>query len=329
MRIWVKRSWVLLKVLMALGICVGIGLHFSRILNRPEFAHQEWSFHAWPLVASGLCYGLAHTIWGLFWWRLLRHQDVAISPGFALRAYFISQAGKYIPGKVWVLLIRVGMLGNVPKSTVAITAAYETLTTMAAGAIFAVCMAGLTGLGVPTLQNNLPILAGIAALPLGIWAFLKLAGRIARRAQGPDARPFPNPSLGLLLTGLLQASLGWCLLGLSLGLAVSAVVPDPPGITLSGWMHWSACIALAYVIGFVVLVSPGGLGPREYLLAVLLPVQAGSLTPGLDEASVVLIALALRMVWTIVEATIAAVCYLVPWFATWVPTQKEYCAHAE
>ena len=85
------------------------------------------------LAASGVLYLLAHTVWGLFWWRLLRSQGVAVSPAAAVRAYFVSQFGKYVPGKVWVIAIRVAMLGSSPgtRLVVGVTATYETLTSMA------------------------------------------------------------------------------------------------------------------------------------------------------------------------------------------------------
>ena len=60
----------------------------------------------------------------------------------------------------------------------------------------------------------------------------------------------------------------------------------------------------AYVIGFVILTAPGGLGVREFLLIRLLtPELVGVEDRGPEDARalVVLAVLALRLVWTTAE----------------------------
>jgi hypothetical protein len=142
--------------------------------------------------------------------------------------------------------------------------------------------------------------------------FLRLAGRIARAARGPDARPLPNPPARLLLSGLLQAAVGWCLLGVSLAAAVRAVHPDPPPPTAGEFARLLAAVAAAYVVGFVVLVSPGGLGPRDFLLKEFLAADFAGRMPGpAAEATAVVVALVLRLVWTAFEVVLAAGLYTV------------------
>jgi uncharacterized membrane protein YbhN (UPF0104 family) len=60
----------------------------------------------------------------------------------------------------------------------------------------------------------------------------------------------------------------------------------------------TAAVTLSYVVGFVVLVSPGGLGARE---AVLLHVLGGPVAA--------VVALVLRLVWTTFEVIAAGVLY--------------------
>jgi uncharacterized membrane protein YbhN (UPF0104 family) len=309
-----KRAWVAVKTVLALAIIVGVGVQFWRILNRPELADPPFALR-WPYLAlSGGLYLAAHIVWGTFWWQLLRSLGAGMPWPVALRAYFVSQFGKYVPGKVWVLLIRVGLLRptGVSPAVVAVTAGYETLTNMAAGAMLAASLVPLVGVGGTYVSGNTLLLVGIAALPAGAWLFIKIAGRIARRARGPDARPLPNPPVWLLLAGLLQAAVGWCLLGISLGAAVHGVHPEPPPPSAAGFVRLLAAVAAAYVVGFIVLVSPGGLGPREFLLKEFLAADfAGQLPDSTAEATAVVVALVLRLVWTVFEVMVAAGWYLV------------------
>ena len=81
------------------------------------------------LVPAGLLYLLAHCCWATFWVRLLHGQGIGLVVA-GLRAYFVSQFGKYVPGKAWVILMRVGMLrhdAHAHPIPVAVTATYETL----------------------------------------------------------------------------------------------------------------------------------------------------------------------------------------------------------
>ena len=68
-----------------------------------------------------------------------------------------------------------------------------------------------------------------------------------------------------------------------------------------------AATAVMYVAGFVVLVAPGGVGARELVLQqALTPVlrpEAGDAANGLAAV----IALVLRLVWTVAELTLIGV----------------------
>src|SRR5204862_133103 len=72
-----------------------------------------------------------------------------------------------------------------------------------------------------------------------------------------------------LATGLLTTGIGWGVQGLSVWAMLRAIVPAPPDLTPATWAQCTAGIAFANVAGFVVVVAPGGIGVREYLLSIL------------------------------------------------------------
>lgn len=303
-----KWVWVAVKSVLALAILIGVCRHFAAVLDRPEIRDRPFTLRPAYLLLASLLYLLAHCCWATFWVRLLRSQGVRVGWGIGVRAYFVSQFGKYIPGKAWVILMRIGLLrpfGGRPLP-VAVTATYETLTSMAAGALIGVMLLGSLGVLPQEVSGNVAFLVAVGGLPVALAVLNKLAVRQAAKSRSPDAPPLPSPPIGLLAQGLLQAALGWCLLGLSLGLTVRAVVPELPPRSGPGFTADLAAVALAYVVGFVVLVAPGGLGPREFVLQLLLaPRFSEALDPALAEAQAAIVALVLRLTWTAAEVTLA------------------------
>lgn len=307
-----KRSRLLLAVetALALGIVVGVVWYFANVLRKmPPVA---FSPRYELLVPAGLLYLLAHLCWASFWIRLLHSQGVHVSWGIGLRTYYISQFGKYIPGKVFVLVMRVGMLRHfhghpIP---VAVTATYETLTSMAAGALLGVLFLPALGVLPAEISANRAALFAVAALPLALAVLNKLAVRIAKKRRGPNARPLPAPSIFLLAQGLLHGAGGYCLLALSLGCAIRAVVPHPPAWSTEAYSVEMAAVALSYVAGFVIVVAPGGLGAREFVLAAALTPQfAAALDADAATGLAVVVALVVRLAWTVAELALGLLLY--------------------
>jgi uncharacterized membrane protein YbhN (UPF0104 family) len=307
-----KRVWLALKTAVALAILLAVGRNFVVTLSKPELAAFPFQLRFEFLVPAGLLYLLAHCCWGSFWVRLLHSQGVHVSWYTGLRAYFVSQFGKYVPGKAWVILMRIGMLRSVGGRplTVAVTATYETLSSMAAGALLGVLLLPWLVKLPGEVSGYVVALAAIAALPIALGLLNRLAVRVAQRSREPDAPPLPSPSVFLLAQGLLHGACGWCLLGVSLGLTIQAVAPVSASGGI-GFLGDVAAVALAYVVGFVMLWAPGGLGPREYVLKLLLaPRFESALDQPLADGLAVVIALMLRLTWTAAEVGLALTLYL-------------------
>lgn len=292
-----RHALFALKCLIAVGLIAGVAWQFAKLLGSPDLADHEFRLR-WPfLLAAGLLYLAAHTLWGTFWVQLLHSQNARVGWLTGIRAYFASQFGKYVPGKAWVILLRMGLLRGkaLSPTVVAVTATYETLTSMAAGAVAGVILLPWAGLDIELLSLKGFALLGLCLLPMALVALTVLARRIGSK----HAHSLTIPPVFLLARGLLQALVGWALLGLSLWCVVAGIEAEVPAFTTDGYLKCAAAAALSYVIGFVVLVSPGGLGARELILQQILggPVAA-------------VIALVLRLVWTTFEVIAAGGLYL-------------------
>lgn len=309
------RWWLVVKTVLAAVVIAAVGGQFARILAQPALNPYPFDLRVGYLLPAGVLYLMAHCCWGGFWVRLLRSEGVNVGLLVGLRAYFVSQYGKYVPGKAWVVFIRVAMLrgadGGRPLA-VGLTATYETLTSMAAGALLAAALLPQLGVLPEAISPGVGWVVALGLLPLALAVLNKLAARRVARLRGPGGAPLPSPSLWLLAQGLVHGGVGWLCLGACVALGLAAVTPGDPG-----WQpaeHFAAdlgAMALSYVAGFFVLVAPGGLGVRELLLqAALAPRFAPELGPEVAAGLGVVVALVLRLAWTLFEVLAALGLYV-------------------
>lgn len=332
-----RRWWPVGKVLLAVVILAAIGRQFARDL--PVVWQRSYDLN-W-LAAAGALYllGLAFSA---FYWRGLLVQ-VGQRPTWAavLRAYYIGHLGKYVPGKAWALFLRAGLAAGprVKAGYAGLTAFYEVLTTMAAGALLGAVLVLLllpdapsalewqalhrlvtTGSAAPALLGRGPLALVAVALfvPIAVPLLPPLFNRVAHRLSLPfrekDAAPLARLEARVLPEGLVLTTIGWALLGASTWAALRATAPALPWTwALAGRV--TAFMGIAYVIGFAVLVMPGGLGVRELFLTLLLaPELVRELGLGEEEArrTVLAAVVVLRVSWTVAELLTAAVVWWLP-----------------
>src|ERR1700676_4468124 len=135
-----SRLLAISKLLLALAIIVAVGRRFY--LDLLELDLSTLSVRPGWLILSGLFYVLCLGGSAGFWYHLL-HVFGQRPPLFTtVRAYYVGQLGKYVPGKAWALLLRSVLVRgpDVHMGIAAVTAFYEVMTTMAAGVLLAVCI---------------------------------------------------------------------------------------------------------------------------------------------------------------------------------------------
>ena len=317
-----------MKVVLFLAVLAGVGWYFLRILQHEELRKADpsrsparllWdglvSARPGGLAASAGLYLLGLSFWAGFWIGLLRYLGQRPSTAAAVRAYFVGQLGKYVPGKALALVIRATLVHGpgVRLGVAAQTALYETLTSMAAGAFVAVLLFSLTvsdSAGRGWLALGLLAVAGIPILP---GVFNRVVRKLSAPLLEPGAEPLPPLRPTTLAAGLVVTSGGWLFLGVSLWAMLQAVLPSPRGWDGETVARCTAFIGLAYVAGFLLLVAPGGLGVRDGILQQLL---AQELSHGLgrEEANfrALVAVLLLRLLWTAAEVIMAGAVWWLP-----------------
>ncbi len=303
-----------LKTLVKVIIFVLVAVMIHRTLSnsydefqQAEFDLQqvqvEYLFLSIILYACGLiCFAF---VWHLALQILGQHPTKTESLG----SYFISQLGKYVPGKALVVIIRSERIRS--KRTAlspAIVAVFiETLGMMAVGAILAGVLLVCSGYRSTDPQLiiiclGLALMAGIPSAPPVFRAIIRSLTK--NRVKGDLVNQVDNLTLSTMIPCWIVSAVGWVLLGASLYACLyslpNSIMLSPIGISQLGLII--ASVALAIVTGFVSLV-PGGAGVREYIMLTLLTANFGIVASSLA-------AILMRVIWLLSEVLFAAFFYI-------------------
>jgi uncharacterized membrane protein YbhN (UPF0104 family) len=252
--------------LLLVGQLVAAGILFYFIGR--TLAAQWAAFRAQPLearvnwlhiAASGALVLGAHSLLVQTWRLMLRSWGADMTFWTAARVWSVSNLGKYIPGKIWQVTAMAAMATRAGVSAVVSTgsALLSTIINIACG-IALVLIVGWRWIEIVLLAFAV---LGLLVLPFLVPRLNALAARMTGRLIA-----FEAPPTRIVLTAIIGNALAWLMYGVAFMWLVSGVLGESPG---SPWQY-IAVYAASYVIGYLVLFLPGGIGVREGVMAVLL-----------------------------------------------------------
>lgn len=272
---WVISTLVLVATLWFMGMQVRSAL--AELRSRPFTFHIEW------VIASTVFFAIGMTFISSSWYLVLQDRiraigiPLQISLAESVRTYLISQLGKYVPGKGFVLVLRYGMLQ--PKGAtlglLTLSTVFETFCCMASASLV-----GLLFLVLPTapalkeaLEETewflpMAILFAIGFSLVVSPPFFALLPRIFSLVV-PAAKRHADEWIkwSTYFNSLAWSSIGWLFLGVSFWSAVQAV--STQRLSIAEIPAFTAVFSVAYVAGFLSFI-PGQLGVREFILVVVL-----------------------------------------------------------
>jgi len=226
---------------------------------------------SWPGMAlSATCVLAGYAVLIAAWRLLMRTWRSPLGLLDAARIWFVSSLGKYVPGKLWSIGAMAVLAKEAGASPLAATgsAIIMQLVNIAAGfAVVAVAGAGELMDTHPSLRlaSWATLVATVAGLAFGpqllTWS-VRAATRLARRPT-PE---LPAISRGTLLVVFAANVLAWIAYGVAFGIFWTALLGRGGGISLAALAVYTA----SYLIGFLALFAPGGVGVRETVLIGLL-----------------------------------------------------------
>jgi hypothetical protein len=264
---------------------------WGELLRQPLPARVGWGWVATSMATFALAYLVLIQTWRTIvatWDRQLSFIDAA-------RIWLVSGLGRYVPGKLWAIAAMGAMAQRAGVSPVAATGSsiLNVVVNIAAG--FVVVMA--TGwrllafpyAGAPAIAVTIVVLA-VTLLMAVPWLTPQLL-RVAERVTGRSAvlgTP-PHRAIGYAVVGNVVA---WVLYGLAFQLLARALY----GTASGGLAAYVAVYALSYLVGYLALPAPAGVGVREASMITLMPAAGLASAP-----QAMILAIASRLVLIILD----------------------------
>lgn len=211
-----------------------------------------WLLASVPVALIGM------TLVGVPWRRSMRLLGASPRMGDTLVWYFLGQLGKYVPGSLWPIVGRseLARRGGVPRpaayGSVVLTlgATYLAAVLVVVGAL---PFAGENGLGGAWWVLLLLPLGIVALHPAVVGTGKRLVERVVRR---PIDVVIPSWRDSIEL--VVRHAPAWFVIATSTWCVARAFDPS------AGWAELVVPGVLSWVVGFVVVPAPGGLGVREF-----------------------------------------------------------------
>lgn len=257
--------WVRTGLLVVVLAFCGYGVY----VEWPQ-AHAALSRLHWYSVAGAALASVAGAGCLMLAWReLLADLGSRLPVLAAIRVMFVAQLAKYLPGAVWALAAQIELSNDyqVPRRRSASSVVTALAVTLGTGLLVAAVALPLT-----SASAARHYWWAIAVTPLILICLCPpVLGRLLDWALALIRQPRleRRPSARGLARALALTALGWLFWGLQAWLLVRDITGRGTHVLLLS----IGAFALAWSAGILVVVFPGGIGPRELaLIAALAPV---------------------------------------------------------
>jgi uncharacterized membrane protein YbhN (UPF0104 family) len=286
------------KHLARLSTVVGIGLGVAAVAFVVRFLARDWdevsdsladARPGWVLAAFAVA-ALAMTAIAVPWRTVLRVLGGELPLSEVIARYYVGEIGKYLPGGLWPVVGRgeLAARGGVPR-----TAAYGSVALSLALLYLAAMFVVLVS--VPFMiaaGGSLRYLWVLVVLPMGLavlhHSVLERVRATASRLTGREIN-LVIPAWRDSLTILVSYIPSWLFVGTATWLVSRGLGAD------AGWVDIAPAAVQSWVVGFVLIPVPGGVGVRE---AAFLAAASSTLEPGVAAA----VALVARVLFVLVDA---------------------------
>ena len=266
------RNQLLMRVLQGLFIVAvlvfGVRLvaqHWTDVRALQATLTPSWGRVTWSACMVGVSYAVLIATWR----AMVRAWGASLGAGQAARIWFVSNLGRYVPGKVWqigamgVMASEAGVPAEAAVGSSLVIALVNILVGFGVVAATGVEAFRVAGTDPRTLWIPLGLLLAVtASLPWTLAPLVRFTGRVTGRPV--EAPSLPAAAVWMAAAGCAAA---WVLYGLAfqqlaIGLLGQSAAGDA-GL-------YVAVFTLSYLVGFLALFAPGGLVVREVAMASLL-----------------------------------------------------------
>jgi hypothetical protein len=236
-RLFVAAQWLLAVAIVWFALRALRG-QWSAATLRLRSLEPQWSW----IIAATVIVLATYLLLIETWRRTVTGSGQKLTFPEASRIWFVSNLGKYVPGKIWSIAAMTMMArdSSVSGSVAAGSSVMVQLVTILAG-IGVVLVTGAQAVAHPAIA-----VAAAAAIVL-------TASLTGKTFDFPRMRP------SLVWMAIVNSIIAWIAYGIAFQLFVRGIIGSSAGATSS----YIAVYAASYIIGFLALFAPGGAVVRE------------------------------------------------------------------
>jgi len=260
-----KRLQKPLQWLTVVVIFAFIGQRLHRDWH--QISQYKFQFQ-YPLLLFSFVVLLCRQFSAALGWKLiLQKSGHSLNYLSATRIWFLSQLGKYAPGKVWIVLGRIylSQKESISKRVSSVSIVIEMILGVVSGTIIfllSLVLKSKAKFENDILFSSLIVVAGVIALhPNLLKEFSNFF--LVRLKREPLELEIRYHEILLLLIYYLAM---WFFFGLAFHLFINSITLVP----ISKLPIMTGIFSISWVAGFLALFAPGGLGVREGILAFFL-----------------------------------------------------------
>jgi len=251
------------------------------------------------IVSAFLAICCAIVIRFLLWIILTAHFKIKAPLLLAGNAYFYSQLGKYIPGKAGLLLTRINAYKKYSKRKITLVTAIEYIACFVAACLTVLLAILITPDVFPSYAIYISSFM-VLFLVIILWPPLMLKGinfisKLFKRAP---------LEISVSYSFLLIVTLCYIVPSLFEGLGLFLVLKSMAVVSTKYFFIIAGTYSAACLIGIAAFFAPSGIGIREGILFLILPVF-------IPKPAVIVGAILIRLIATVVELFLAFVSYLI------------------
>lgn len=289
--------------LQKIGFVIGLALLiYQAIKGFESIQSRDIGFPSFLILGQCLLIIFLSLCVQIFVWITIFHGlGVTLNIPSSASGYVITFVSRYIPGTVWGYFSRAEWLEREEKIPLMISNLCSAVEVIAAALSSVIASGFLLLVKHPSISfMKYFLLSIILFVPVPIWFLFQYISKSKLRNKFPSLLSWINNLSSLdILTWVYCVYLlvvNWLLQGIVIVLVQKAIFPGPIEFNIDIILQNSGSAALSWLIGFVILIIPTGMGVRELSLSELL-----SSTRGLPIAETTAIAIITRLLMILSE----------------------------
>ncbi|HQH50826.1 MAG TPA: hypothetical protein PKY01_00270 [Candidatus Hydrogenedentes bacterium] len=289
-RLW-ESKWLWRAVLAAVLVIVGYAMGSSLLrLSAEDFTLEPKDF-----VLAFICALLGHLTQFANWMFIAASFGVRMPWLESGNAYFYSRLGRYVPGKVALVLMRFKAYSSHSKRAVSMAMGVDYVSSCAGACLVVLAgVVGARGLVPPFVRYTALAFTPLFLLTLYPPILEPAVNFLFRKAGRPPLEQFP--SFPIMMCFVAAKCLGCLIHGLAFFLLLRALAP----IDFSYYFVTTGTFFAAGLIGMAAFFAPRGIGVTEGVLYLVLPAF-------LPRPAVVVGAVLIRVIVSVTELLLAGV----------------------